>query len=546
MRTAFFFTTLLLFCTLHISASNYTSNVDAPCLACDIPGGMVAGNITDSTATLSWAAVAGASKYTIEIQDEQNIPSTFHIETSVSGTAYNVAGLKPGVLYKFKVRTRCGSDKSDWSDWVFFKAGSGGSGGGSGPCGVPAGLTASIKGDSALLSWNAVNGAAKYTVEIEDEQNTPSTFHIEATVSGTSYIVNGLKAGVSYKFKVRSSCSGGDSDWSAWMFFNGAGSTTSGGGSGTCAAPASLSVVVNGNTALLSWKKVNGAGQYYVEIQDEQNTPSIFHLEVSTQDSFYSVSGLLAGVTYKFKVRTHCGGSQSDWSSWLFFNGTGSGTGNGGSTSTDCVRPSGPMAINVTAGSVVLIWSAVPGVSSYTVEVEKEPSGSSPWQITKVAAANTLTIDGLSPQTRYKFKVRSNCSGGSNSDWTAWRKFKTAASLVSKDDKLNANAVSPNDNPGVNRSEDAQDKFAAAELSVWPNPVVQRMATVRVQFPSSEPVALRLLDLAGRVVQMQSVQPESGSWEGALSLDNHLPDGVYLLQARNSQQTKTIKLIINR
>lgn len=76
--------------------------------------------------------------------------------------------------------------------------------------------------------------------------------------------------------------------------------------------------------------------------------------------------------------------------------------------------------------------------------------------------------------------------------------------------------------------------------------MVQRTATVRVQFPSTEPVALRLLDLAGRVVQMQSVQPESGSWEGALNLDNHLPDGVYFLQARNSQQTKTIKLIINR
>jgi len=546
MRSAFFFTTLLLFAGLHINAGNYIRTADTPCLACDTPGGMVADNITDSTANLSWGAVAGASNYTIEIQDEQNTPSTFHVETSVSGALYSVAGLKPGVLYKFKVRTRCGNDKSDWSGWTFFKAGSGNNGGGSGPCNVPAGLTASIKGDSALLTWNAVGGANQYTVEIEDEQNTPSTFHIETTVSGTSYVVTGLKAGVSYKFKVRSRCAGGQSDWSAWMFFNGAGNTTSGGGSGTCTVPAALSVAVNGNTALLSWKKVSGAAQYYVEIEDEQNTPSVFHLEVSTQDSFYSVSGLQAGVSYKFKVRTHCGGSQSDWSTWLFFNGTGGGNGGGG-TSSNCIRPSGPMAINLTSGSAVLIWSAVPGVSSYTVEIEQEPSGPNAWQITKVSTTNTITIDGLAPLTRYKFKVRSNCSGGGNSDWTAWRKFKTPASLVSKDNKLTANTISPDDNPIVNRAENTREIVATQQLTVWPNPVTQQNGvTVRVQFPATESITLRLLDLAGRVVQTQSVQPESGSWEGALNLDSHLPDGVYLLQARNSQYAKMIKLILNR
>ena len=57
-------------------------------LACDVPGGLVAGNITDSSATLSWDAVPGAGKYNVEIEDEQNNPSNFFIETTVTGTSY--------------------------------------------------------------------------------------------------------------------------------------------------------------------------------------------------------------------------------------------------------------------------------------------------------------------------------------------------------------------------------------------------------------------------------------------------------------------------
>lgn len=318
MRIALFFTAFIFFSGINANSTTFFPfAAESPCITCNTPDGLATGSITDATATLTWNTVTDATQYYVEVQNEKNTPGTFLVETTVTGTSYTVTGLQTGVLYKFKVRARCGSNKSDWSGWFFFKSGS--SGGTSGPCPVPNGLTASVNGSIATLSWNAVLGALKYTIEVEDEQNAPSIFHLEDSAPVNSYTLSGVKPGVLYKFKVRTSCAGGNSDWSTWIFFNGAGSSN-GGGTSMCSAPTQLSVQVNAKSAQLSWNKVSGATQYYIEVEDEQNIPSNFQVAVSTQDSFYSLTGLTGGTHYKFKVRANCaGGGYSDWSVWQKF-----------------------------------------------------------------------------------------------------------------------------------------------------------------------------------------------------------------------------------
>ena len=317
MRTTIFLAFFLLLGSLSANANPGTDSGNTFCLSCNVPDGLTVGNFTGNSATLSWNAVAGATRYTVEVEDEQNNPSTFHVETNVNTNTYVVTGLQNGVLYKFKVRTRCGSNKSDWSEWVFFTGG--GSGSGSGTCATVTGLTATVLNGVATLGWNAVNGAQKYYIEVEDEQNNPSTFHLEDFSATNSYILNGLQTGVLYKFKVRTHCANGQSDWSGWMFFNGNGTNPGGTGSATCAVPTALTASLNGSSATLSWSAVSGATQYYLEVEDEQNNPSTFHIEISVQDTFYKLPGLQTGVLYKFKVRSHCSGGDSDWSPWSNF-----------------------------------------------------------------------------------------------------------------------------------------------------------------------------------------------------------------------------------
>ena len=427
MRTAIFLIALFLFASLDSTAGvvrTFTSN--APCLACNTPAGLTATNISGTTATLSWDAVGGATKYTVEVQDEQNIPSVFHIETTVSSNSYDVSGLQAGVKYKFKVRTQCGGDKSDWSAWAFFSAGNGGSGGGA--CDVPTGLAASITGATATLGWIAVSGALGYSIEVEDEQNSPSVFHLKDTSSSNSYTFNGLQTGISYKFKVRTRCASGQSDWSAWQFLSGKGSTNSG-SSGICANPGGISA--------------NG----------------------------------------------------------------------------------------ITSGSASLTWNAVAGVSTYTVEIERLQVGAAPWKVMQTVSANTYLLTGLSPETRYKFKVRSNCPGGGHSAWSVWTKFKTSPTVTGNDPVEDRNAAAP----GV--------AATTVEMQVYPNPV-QTDATVRVDGLGVEPATLLLYNATGHRVQEQRLQPENGGWEGRLTVAD-LPKGVYLVQVRTVRHIQTAKLIVN-
>ncbi len=540
MQTSFLSTILFLFGMLSVSAANPApSSPEKPCLTCDVATGLTASDITGASATLAWDAVSGATQYDLEAQDEQNNPSTFHLEITVSGNSYAITGLQAGVLYKFKIRTHCGGDKSDWSDWFFFTATGGGNGGGnnggSGDCGIPAGLGAVVTNGTAALSWTAVAGAVKYYIEVEDEQNVPGTFHLEDSTATNSYTLAGLQSGVLYKFKVRAKCASGQSDWSGWLFFNGAG--TGGGGTGDCTAPSALSASVSGTAALLSWNAVSGAVQYNIEIEDEQNTPSNFHLEVSSQDTFYNFTDLLPGVLYKFKVRTQCASGQSDWSAWQYFNGTiGAPPGHGGTG--NCAKPTNHLATNITTTTALLRWDSVPGVVSYSLEIERVQQGAAPFQITQTVTTNAFLVTGLSPNTRYKFKVRSNCSATTHSKWTGWRKFKTAASLVDQ----TADALKPA--AAADRETAPSATASGLSLQVWPNPV-QSTATVRLGIAIDQTTTLRVFDLSGKMVQEKTIAPQNAPWEGTFSFDQ-LPNGIYLLQARNAQGSETRKLIVSK
>lgn len=87
---------------------------------CGIPDGLNATNVTYNSATLGWAAVQGASSYSVQWR-ETGAPS-WTLVSGISGTSYALSGLNWLTDHEFRVRATCQGDggaqggTSEWSE----------------------------------------------------------------------------------------------------------------------------------------------------------------------------------------------------------------------------------------------------------------------------------------------------------------------------------------------------------------------------------------------------------------------------------------------
>lgn len=319
---------LLISCIAFLQKTNANN---APQGDCPVPDGLVVLAVNGATATLGWNAVPGATQYAIHVENTNNNPVLFSIEQTVTGAVqYTVTGLQPNSWYKFKVRSYCNNgDHGDWSSNLSFNSqagiggNNGGNNGGGGVCAVPSGLNITYVNGVATATWTPVAGAVGYYFEVENGIGNNNSFSLNDSVAGPSATIPGLLPNLLYKIKVRTKCSAGHSDWTDWMFFNSiqGGGTSGSGGSGSsssCATPGGLAIsAITNSSATLTWNAVTGAVGYYIEVEQVQG-PTILEQFVGTNS--FQVTGLSAGKTYKFKVRTKCGVKKSDWSGWLLFS----------------------------------------------------------------------------------------------------------------------------------------------------------------------------------------------------------------------------------
>lgn len=170
--------------------------------ACDAPGGLTSSFITTNSATVSWAAAAGAASYDVDYKTNSSA-TWINAATATTGTSVHLTGLNASTLYDWRVRTNCSSTSSAYAQSAFTTA--------TPACNVPGGLTSSsITTNSATVSWGAVAGAVSYTVDYK--ANSSSTW-INAATATTAISVNltGLSASTLYDWRVSSNCSSNSS-----------------------------------------------------------------------------------------------------------------------------------------------------------------------------------------------------------------------------------------------------------------------------------------------------------------------------------------------
>ncbi len=164
---------------------------------------------------------------------------------------------------------------------------------------------------------------------------------------------------------------------------------------------------ITGTSATLTWIPVAGATSYTV--QYKLSTSSSWITAGTSSSATFNLSGLTTNKTYNWQVKTDC----SNYSTVADFT-TGTGGGGGGT----CNAPAGLSAVSITPTSATLIWNAVAGATSYTVQYKT--SSSSIWLTAGTSSSATYNLINLTASTNYNWQVKANCSV-----WSAIGSFST-------------------------------------------------------------------------------------------------------------------------
>ena len=197
------------------------------------PGGPGApGTMMSATSVaLRWAAVAGADSYDLGVRDTAT--NRLVIDTQPRSTSYT-ARLVAGGQYRWNVRACNTAGCSAFTSPLYFAIPSaqtapavspgGGAAGGATVPAVPRNTSpgrtsspgTSIPGSSVTLNWDAMNGAARYELEVRDMTARRTLF--DGSITRRYHIVNVTK-GSTYRWSVKSCNANGCSASSDRRYF---------------------------------------------------------------------------------------------------------------------------------------------------------------------------------------------------------------------------------------------------------------------------------------------------------------------------------------
>ena len=142
---------------------------------------------TSATFTIRWASIPGALTYDVVVDRLTSQTSGFLRNTSVSGTSLTVNNFPIG-QYQVRVRGQAGPGQfSGWSPAALITVSLRATG---------VQITADEFGTVATLNWNAVDGAVRYDVQIDNRTTGVNQVIRNGNVVGTSLSLPGLTPGV--------------------------------------------------------------------------------------------------------------------------------------------------------------------------------------------------------------------------------------------------------------------------------------------------------------------------------------------------------------
>ena len=265
----------------------------------------------DGIPVLSWNPVSGATSYKVQVSNGSDFASTSYSATTTNRRLVPPVQLPPGEVW-WRVQSVSSSGSSDWSTTSFDRSALAGP-----TLTAPAdGATLQQPNDPALLSWNPVQGATGYTVEIDTGTDfiDPTTY----TTKTPSYVVPNPQVATTYYWRVRATLANGvvtDYSESPWSY------TISGLTKPILTSP-SDSPLTTEEDVVLDWEPVHGAATYDLQISTDQNFNTVDLSRTAIKGTRFSPPETLENDQYYWRVRpVDSLGNQLDWSqvdTWQF------------------------------------------------------------------------------------------------------------------------------------------------------------------------------------------------------------------------------------
>ena len=376
-----------------------------------------AGDITDTSVSLSWGTVPNASGYEVHYSKTSGFSIGSGGVTKVtvsSGTSRSITGLDANTSYYFKVLAKgigsyIDSDASAQQTVKTNKTKLG-----TPTVNTPSGVA--ITDTSILLSWSTVSNASGYKVYFSTTNGFSIVGASSRTINSgvtTSSRFTGLTRNTSYYFKVVATGSGGysNSDASAQKTVK---TNKTKLATPTVNTPSGGAI---GDTSIsLSWNRVTNASGYEVHYS-KTNGFAIGGTGVSkrtvngggTTNSRFT--GLDANTAYYFKVVAKGSGDYS--------NSAASAQKTATTNKAKLATPSNLRATNVSTNSITLSWNAVSNATSYKVYYWKTKGFPVPYYRAysfTVSGTSRAFTTGISAGKTYYFKLVAKASGYIDSD----------------------------------------------------------------------------------------------------------------------------------
>lgn len=252
---------------------------------------------------LTWTQAIGASSYQWQLATDDTFTNIVQQDSAVADTSISLSTLDFYTTYYWRIRAWNGGASSNWTDtWRFTTT-----------IDVPV-LSSPPHGSVAVdidtvLTWEAVNGATGYILELDDSPDFSSLVYSSPSLSTNQTTTSqmGLEFGKVYYWRVKALHMKGETDYSTPFSF----STIIGGV--TLISPKDSISNVNRPVEFL-WTERGGATGYDIEISDLEDFSQNTILYTDITDTFYIDSSLLASKYYYWRARAKDAESTSRWS----------------------------------------------------------------------------------------------------------------------------------------------------------------------------------------------------------------------------------------